>query len=75
MATSELESPLQPGRSGIREVWSQAWPTVATMTSYTVMGFVDALMVARLGPLEVAAQGNGGIVSGNICKQEVRPVS
>ena len=35
------------------------------MTSYTVMGFVDALMVARLGPLEVAAQGNGGIWSFN----------
>jgi hypothetical protein len=24
---------------------------------------------------EAKAQGNGGIVSGNICKQEVRPVS
>ena len=65
MSTPDFESPLQPGRSGIREVWSQAWPTVATMTSYTVMGFVDALMVARLGPLEVAAQGNGGIWSFN----------
>ena len=53
-----------PGfRAGVREVWSQAWPTVVTMTSYTVMGFVDALMVARLGPLEVAGQGNGGIWS------------
>lgn len=45
------------------EVWAQAWPTVVTMTSYTVMGFVDALMVARVGPMEVAAQGNGGIWS------------
>ncbi len=49
--------------AGIVEVWNQAWPTVITMTSYTVMGFVDALMVARIGPLEVAAQGNGGIWS------------
>ena len=62
---TNFESPLQPRRSGVREVWAQAWPTVATMTSYTVMGFVDALMVARLGPLEVAAQGNGGIWSFN----------
>ena len=59
-------SPTEPDpgfRAGVREVWSQAWPTVVTMTSYTVMGFVDALMVARLGPLEVAGQGNGGIWS------------
>ena len=47
----------------VREVWRQAWPTVLTMTSYTVMQFVDALMVAQLGPLELAAQGNGGIWS------------
>ena len=31
------------------------------MTSYTVMQFIDSLMVAQVGPLEVAAQGNGGI--------------
>ncbi|MCH8822165.1 MAG: MATE family efflux transporter [Planctomycetes bacterium] len=47
----------------LREVWSIAWPTVMTMTSYTVMQFVDALMVARVSPLAVAAQGNGGIWS------------
>lgn len=45
----------------IAEVWSIAWPSVLTMTSYTVMQFVDKLMVGRVGPLEVAAQGNGGI--------------
>ncbi|MCZ6835942.1 MAG: MATE family efflux transporter [Planctomycetota bacterium] len=45
----------------LREVWSIAWPTVLTMTSYTVMQFVDSLMVGQKGPLEVAAQGNGGI--------------
>ena len=52
-----------PGRGGLHEVWTQAWPTVVTMTSYTVMQFVDSLMVAQVGPLEVAAQGNGGIWS------------
>ncbi len=45
----------------LREVWAIAWPTVATMTSYTVMQFVDKLMMGQVGPLEVAAQGNGGI--------------
>ncbi|MCH2162110.1 MAG: MATE family efflux transporter [Phycisphaerales bacterium] len=50
-------------RHPIAEVWKQAWPTVLTMTSYTVMQFVDTLMVARIGHVEVAAQGNGGIWS------------
>lgn len=31
------------------------------MTSYTVMQFIDKLMVAQVGPLQVAAQGNGGV--------------
>ena len=49
-----------PSRADIREVWAQAWPTVIAMLSYTSMQFVDSLMVSVLGPLEVAAQGNGG---------------
>lgn len=49
--------------SPLREVWHIAWPTVLTMSSYTVMQFVDKLMLAQVGPLEVAAQGNGGIWS------------
>jgi MATE family multidrug resistance protein len=47
----------------VREVWSLAWPTVVTMLSYTVMQFVDAVLVAQVGPVEVAAQGNGGVWS------------
>ena len=47
--------------SPLSEVWAIAWPTVLTMTSYTVMQFVDKLMVGQVGPLEVAAQGNGGV--------------
>ena len=50
-------------RGALGEVWSIAWPTVLTMTSFTVMQFVDKLMVGQVGPLEVAAQGNGGIWS------------
>jgi MATE family multidrug resistance protein len=33
------------------------------MLSYTLMQFVDAVMVAQVGPVEVAAQGNGGVWS------------
>lgn len=43
------------------EVWALAWPTVITMLSYTMMQFVDSIMVAQVGPLELAAQGNGGV--------------
>jgi MATE family multidrug resistance protein len=52
---------IPPHRHPAREVWSQAWPTVLTMLSYTLMQFVDSLMVSKLGAIEVAAQGNGGI--------------
>jgi multidrug resistance protein, MATE family len=54
--------PLRPRRP-IFELWSIAWPTVLTMTSYSVMQFIDRLMVGQVGPTEVAAQGNGGIWS------------
>ncbi|MCU0613032.1 MAG: MATE family efflux transporter, partial [Candidatus Eisenbacteria bacterium] len=53
-------APARPQKP-LAEVWSIAWPTVITMTSHTVMQFVDKLMVGQVGPLEVAAQGNGGI--------------
>jgi multidrug resistance protein, MATE family len=49
--------------SPIREVWSIAWPVVLTMMSYTVMQFVDALMVSRVDAISVAAQGNGSVWS------------
>ena len=52
-----------PRSPDIREVWAQAWPTVIAMLSYTAMQFVDSLMVSVLGPVEVAAQGNGGMWS------------
>ena len=44
----------------VAEVWSLAWPTILTMTSFTIMQFVDKLMISRVGSLEVAAQGNAG---------------
>ena len=41
----------RPTRRPIGEVWAVAWPTVLTMASYTMMHFVDALMVGQIGPL------------------------
>ena len=62
MSQSPLPTPPAPiAVSPLREVWAQAWPTVLTMTSYTVMQFTDKLMVAQVGPIELAGQGNGGI--------------
>jgi len=42
-----------------------AGPSVATMSSYTLMQFVDTFMVKQIGPEPeyVAAQGNGGIIA------------
>ena len=49
----------------LREMFAIAAPTIVTMTSYTVMQFIDALMVKEIGPdpVYVAAQGNGGIIA------------
>ncbi len=52
------------GASPVREMLNIALPSVLTMTSYTVMQFIDALMVSRITPADpvyVAAQGNGGM--------------
>jgi MATE family multidrug resistance protein len=49
--------------SPLRELVRIAGPTVATMTSYTVMTFTDKWLVSRLGPEYVGAQGNGGLVA------------
>jgi MATE family multidrug resistance protein len=57
---TQLDASAQ-GISPLREVWTIAWPTVLTMTSYTVMQFIDALMVGQVGAVELAAQSNGGM--------------
>jgi len=60
---SMRDNPGAGGRSPLGELLSVAAPVVMTMTSYTVMQFIDALMVTRIGESEVylAAQSNGGI--------------
>jgi len=53
------EKPASP----LLELLRIAGPTVATMTSFTLMQFTDKWLVSRLGPEFVGAQGNGGLVS------------
>ncbi|MEM1071918.1 MAG: MATE family efflux transporter [Planctomycetota bacterium] len=52
-------------RAPLAEMLSVALPTVVTMSSYTLMQFVDSLMVSKIGPEphHVAAQGNGGMAN------------
>ena len=52
------------GDSGaLREMLTIAIPSVATMTSYTIMAFVDKFMVKDIGedPVYIAAQSNGSM--------------
>ena len=58
-----MPSPPDQPRSALRELLVIAGPTVATMTSYTVMTFTDKWLVSRLGPEFVGAQGNGGLAA------------
>ncbi|HWB19984.1 MAG TPA: hypothetical protein VG711_06770, partial [Phycisphaerales bacterium] len=53
--------PTEDGRreSPLAEVWRIAWPTVLAMTSYTIMNFMDGLMVAQLGSTQLGAQNIG----------------
>ncbi len=54
---------MPPTGSGIGELLRIAAPTVATMTSYTLMTFVDKWLVSHLGATFVGAQGNGGLAA------------
>ncbi len=59
------QTPAAPARTPLMELLIVAAPTVATMTSYTIMQFVDKLLVSRIGPepVYVGAQGNGGLAA------------
>ena len=48
---------------GLSELVRVAIPAVVTMTSYTVMQFVDKLIVKELGPEELTGQGNGAVAA------------
>ncbi len=65
MSVNPPPSPSAKQRSPLVELLLIAAPVVATMTSYTLMQFVDKLMVSRIGPdpIYVGAQGNGGLAA------------
>ena len=47
-------------RGNYREVWILAYPAILTMMSQTIMTLVDAMMVGRLGKVELGAVGLAG---------------
>jgi len=47
----------------LREMFTIAFPAVVTMTSYSVMQFVDKKIVSQIGIDELAAVGNGGVAA------------
>lgn len=53
-------------RGPLAEMLMIAAPSVVTMTSYTVMQFIDGMMVSQIqppDPVYVSAQGNGGMAA------------
>jgi MATE family, multidrug efflux pump len=58
---SELTTTEEPRWTGLREVLRMAAPIVLGSLSYTVMQFVDQIMVARLGKDALAASGTAGL--------------
>ena len=54
---------ISPTRAGLREILVLAAPIIASMASFTVMGFVDTWMVSLVGTAEVAAAMPGGIIA------------
>ena len=52
-----------PTRAGLREILGLAFPIIASMASFTMMGFVDTWMVSLVGTVEVAAAMPGGIMA------------
>ncbi len=58
------DTTLTGGRHPLVEILAIAAPTVATMLTYTILQFIDAIMVSRIqpaSPVYVTAQGNGGM--------------
>lgn len=54
---SRVESKALPERIGATELLELAWPLIVSMLSYTLMAAVDAVFVARLGTVPLAAIG------------------
>lgn len=63
-ATDSAHAAPAPAKSPLLELMRVAAPSIATMTSYTIMQFMDSLMVSHIRPADsvyLTAQGNGGM--------------
>ena len=63
VAGSGAHDAIATNSGALREMMVIAIPSVATMTSYTIMAFVDKFMVKDIGedPVYIAAQSNGSM--------------
>ena len=60
---SENSIIVQGARAGsVKEAWQLAYPTVIGMLSATLMWTVDTMMLGRVGKVELAAAGFGGVL-------------
>ena len=67
MELAEQSITLREGdRRPIAELLSLAVPTLAQMASYTLMQFVDTLMLSRIGQTEATAAANSGLLAFSI---------
>ena len=67
MQTAELETArVDRQRGPVAELLALAAPTVAQMASYTLMQFIDTLMLSRIGQTEATAASNSGLVAFSI---------
>ena len=62
LPANSLEEP----RSPVVELLALAAPTVAQMASYTVMQFIDTLMLSHVGATEATAGANSGLLAFSI---------
>jgi MATE family multidrug resistance protein len=59
----KLEQQFEPRWTGFREVMGMSGPIILGSLSFTLMQFVDQVMVARLGTESLAAVGSAGVWS------------
>jgi MATE family multidrug resistance protein len=62
----ETQPKLERPKSPVAELLALAVPTVAQMASYTLMQFIDTLMLSRVGTTEATAASNSGLLGFSI---------
>jgi MATE family multidrug resistance protein len=63
---NEIDNRHMFSRHAIGELLALAAPTVAQMASYTLMQFIDTLMLSRVGETEATAASNSGMLAFSI---------